>query len=281
MKHLRSLSEARAFVEEIKKKGLSLGLVPTMGALHDGHISLVRESQKHCDITIVSIFVNPTQFGPNEDFDDYPRILDEDSALLENEGVQAIFAPSAKDMYPEDGCRPTHISVPDLSALYCGASRPQFFDGVCMIVSRLFNCIQADKAFFGEKDFQQLSIIKKMVRDLLIPIQIIGCPLIRETSGVAMSSRNRYLSDLEATEVARIYLGLSDAKKAFNKGLTSSHALIQLVRDILSKNGMIRIDYCVIVNSQTLREEEIATTGCYILVAAWLGKTRLIDNLML
>ncbi len=281
MKILHSLCDTRHFVNEIKKKGLSMGLVPTMGALHEGHLSLVRESKRQCDVTIVSIFVNPTQFGPKEDFKAYPRTMDEDSILLKKEGVDAIFSPSSDDMYPQDGLAATQVFVPELSTLYCGVSRPHFFNGVCMLVSRLFHCIPADKAFFGEKDFQQLTIIKKMVRDLLIPIHIVGCPLIREKNGLAMSSRNRYLSGPEFDEASRLYLALSEARQSFYNGETSSHILTTRIRSLLIRNGYINMDYCVLVNPVTLQEEAVARKGARLLVAGWIGKTRLIDTLML
>jgi pantoate--beta-alanine ligase len=248
-----------------------------MGALHSGHLSLVTTCKQHCDVCVVSIFVNPQQFGPNEDFDRYPRTLETDARLLENEGVQLIFSPTADTIYPKGSIPPTQVHVPTLSELYCGASRPQFFDGVCTVVSRLFNIVKPDAAFFGEKDYQQVAIIRKMTQDLFIPVSIVGCPIIRESSGLAMSSRNRYLSEENKVKAASIYSALTQAKESYQSGTTSSQSLLESISSHIHPD--IVIDYCVIVDASTLEEVTRVSTDARILFAGTLEATRLIDNI--
>lgn len=272
-----SLQDLQHYIAAYRNEGKTIGLVPTMGALHDGHLSLVTTCQSHCDVTVVSIFVNPKQFGPNEDFDRYPRTLEADAALLEEKGVELIFAPEASSIYPESTIPPTQVHVPVLSTLYCGASRPVFFDGICTVVSRLFQIVTPDSAFFGEKDYQQVTIIRKMTRDLFFPISIVGCPIVREPSGLAMSSRNRYLSESDLPKSASIYAGLSAAQNAFNKGETDCSKLLDIIHDTLHSD--ITLDYCVIVDAVTLQEISIVDTDARILYAGNLSGTRLIDNI--
>lgn len=272
-----SIQDLQHYIDAYRAQNKTIGFVPTMGALHTGHISLVKTCQQHCDITVVSIFVNPQQFGPNEDFDRYPRTLKNDITLLEAQGVELIFSPETTTLYPDDTTEPTRVHVPVLSTLYCGASRPVFFDGVCTVVSRLFNIVKPDSAFFGEKDYQQVAIIRKMAHDLFMPIHIVGCPIIRETSGLAMSSRNRYLSDIDRPKAASIYAALSLAKSAFKSGTTQSSTLLEIIHSTVHPD--IILDYCVVVDAFTLEEIETITSDARILYAGTLSSTRLIDNI--
>jgi pantoate--beta-alanine ligase len=272
-----SIQDLQRYIDAYRESGKTIGFVPTMGALHEGHISLVKAAQQHCDVTVVSIFVNPAQFGPNEDFDRYPRTLEADAQRLEAENVELIFSPSVETLYPPGDTKPTQVHVPVLSTLYCGASRPVFFDGICTVVSRLFNIVTPDAAFFGEKDFQQVAIIRKMVHDLFMPISIIGCPIIREDSGLAMSSRNRYLSEENKVRAATIFNALHTAKERFKNGETNCDKLLDTVRSTL--DPAIEIDYCVLVDATTLQETRTATSNSRILFAGNLSGTRLIDNI--
>lgn len=274
---ISSIQDLQSYIDAYRKEGKTIGLVPTMGALHDGHLSLVKACKTHCDVCVVSIFVNPKQFGPNEDFDRYPRTLEADTALLEKAGVELIFSPTVSTLYPDSDTPPTQVHVPVLSSLYCGASRPIFFDGICTVVTRLFNIVKPDSAFFGEKDYQQVAIIRKMTHDLFMPISIVGCPIVREDSGLAMSSRNRYLSDSDIPKAATIYTALSTAKQAFQSGTTRSDTLRDLILTTLDDD--IEVDYCVIVDAFTLQEMDTATSDARILFAGTLASTRLIDNI--
>ena len=256
-----------------------VGLVPTMGALHDGHLSLIQQAKEHCDIVIVSVFVNPTQFGPTEDFSVYPRNIDQDLDQCERAGVDAVFLPSTNMMYPNHIT--TEVHVPKLSSLYCGKTRPTHFKGVTSIVCRLFHLIHPQLAFFGEKDFQQLTIIKKMVQDLFMPVMIIGCPIVREQSGLALSSRNQYLSKQKQQQAAQLYQTLTLVKKAFQDGITTSKDLLDIVHSALN-NTVFTLDYVAIVDETTLDPiQDTVTPGNRILIAATIEKTRLIDNLSL
>ena len=275
-------SKIQELVKKYKNQQLTIGFVPTMGALHEGHLSLVQASNTACDKTIVSIFVNPTQFGPNEDFQAYPRTLSKDQELLSKYKVDLLFTPSNEEIYPEGPEKGTIIYEPTLSKLYCGASRPNHFQGVCTVVLRLFNLIEPDKAFFGEKDYQQMTILKKMSADLFLKTQIIPCPIIREANGLAKSSRNIYLSTSQYHEASYISQALSQAKKAFQQGETFVPKLLKLIVDYIARNTSIKIDYCLIVDSNTLNEKTAAVREKdRILFAGYLGKTRLIDNLEL
>ena len=277
---IASIKELRTLLEPLRKHNKTIGFVPTMGALHSGHLSLVKQSQESCDITVVSIFVNPKQFGPNEDLDSYPRTLDKDIKKLSDACVDIVFFPDTETMYPTDGLAPTNVHVPELSPRYCGISRPVFFDGICTVVSRLLNIVQPTHAFFGEKDFQQVTIIKKMVIDLFIPTQIVSCPIIREPSGLAMSSRNKYLTPKESHNATSIYTALNRAKALFHSGETSASILIQGIIDEVSQHE-ISTDYCVLVDSSNLNELTTAREGARFLFAGTCSHTRLIDNLAL
>lgn len=258
-----------------------IGFVPTMGALHKGHLELVRQSLKSSDITIVSIFVNPLQFGPNEDFSKYPRDLIKDARLLEELGTNAVFYPSVEEMYPED--RSIQVTESRMSRVLCGMYRDGHFDGVCTVVAKLFNLVKPNLAFFGEKDYQQLCIVKQMVRDLNFDIEIVGLPTVREADGLAMSSRNQYLSDDERRIAPNIYGMLLSIVEAWKcSPATDSSTLIQLGKNYLAHYPSIKLQYLEIRDSTSLAEVTGAVPlGSRLLVAAYLGKTRLIDNIRL
>jgi pantoate--beta-alanine ligase len=274
-----SIHEIQKIINDLKIKGKTIGFVPTMGALHKGHISLIKDSKKENDITIISIFVNPTQFGPKEDFSKYPREILIDQEKCIEAGADILFMPDKSSIY----VRPTNIStqiyVPYLSRLLCGKTRKNFFKGVCMVVNRLFNIIKPDKAYFGEKDFQQLVIIRQMVKDLFLSVEIVSCPIIRGADGLALSSRNSYLSKPEIKEASHIYSSLLLAKHLFDTGINSVDSVIHDLKGYLEKNTSILIDYLKVVNPDTLKERKIIRKNDRLLIAGYLGKTRLIDNI--
>ncbi len=255
-----------------------------MGALHDGHLSLVRAAKKRCDLVVVSIFVNPTQFGPNEDFTLYPRTLQKDSELLNNAAVDFLFAPSTEDMYPEGAA--TYVTVEGLSDRLDGKSRPGHFRGVATIVSKLFNLVQPDVAFFGQKDAAQIAVIRKMVRDLNFPVEIVACPIVREPDGLAMSSRNVYLTKEERKSALALSRSLQKAEQLFKSGNRNIEELISAGKQTLAQDSGVKLDYFSIVHPDTL--EELHKPGAQninqpalVAVAACVGKTRLIDNIVL
>jgi pantoate--beta-alanine ligase len=273
---LDSLLNLNHWVEQAKSEHKHIGLVPTMGALHEGHLSLVRQIKPYCNLILVSIFVNPSQFGPNEDFSSYPRTLDQDIELLKKEGVSAIFCPTPSLIYPNGHEHSAQIHIPKLSSLYCGKSRPQHFDGVCSVVLRLFHLSQADYAIFGEKDFQQLQLIKRLVSDLFLPIDILSAPIYREKSGLAMSSRNRYLNEAEKQEASSIFKAIQQVQNTYKTGQTKSDHLITVFKQTLSPQ--IKVDYVVIVDPNTLLETSECSPHHRLLFAGYIGKCRLIDN---
>lgn len=257
----------------------TLGLVPTMGALHAGHLSLVSAALAECDIVTASIFVNPTQFGPNEDFDAYPRDFEGDCRKLETAGVHAVFAPSADEMVPPGTT--TFVDAGDLSSRLDGASRPGHFRGVATIVSRLFHIVAPDRAYFGQKDAAQVAVLRRMVRDLNFPIQLTVCPIFREADGLAMSSRNRYLSPEEHTRALILSRALAAAQLLANNGETRAKTLRASILGIFTSDPLLRLDYATIVDPDTLLPIENTIQGALVAVAAWIGDTRLIDNLVL
>lgn len=272
-------SDARQHVLEARRKGMKIGLVPTMGALHRGHLSLVKASSSDCDYTTVTIFVNPIQFGPGEDFEKYPRNLDQDMELLEGLGVDMVFAPN-----PEDVFSPTHstyVLPPKVAEPLEGELRPTHFRGVATIVLKLFQIIPADVAFFGQKDFQQSRVIQDMVADLSLPVAVQVCPIVRESDGLALSSRNAYLSDAERQQAVSISRGLRLAARMVQDGLTDANSIKDAVIAHLKQAGIERIEYVSLANPQTLKPVEVATAGTMALVAAYSGSTRLIDNVRL
>lgn len=277
MKIIDNPKEIQKEMLKLKKEGKKIGFVPTMGALHEGHLSLVRQSKRDNDITVVSIFVNPTQFGPNEDYSRYPRRFDKDKELLEREGVDYIFYPNVSDMYPEG--YETYVILEKLPNHLCGLSRPGHFKGVATVVTKLFNIVQPDVAYFGQKDYQQAQIIKKMVSDLNFPIEIVVMPIVREEDGLAMSSRNVYLSPDERKNAIVIYRSLQKAKEL----ILSGEKNIEKVKDEMKKvieSVPSRIDYIEIVDPLTLESlDKIPDKGeVVVAVAVFIGNARLIDN---
>lgn len=279
MQTVHSVAQVREYVRGWHNKGLSVGFVPTMGNLHDGHISLIREARARCDVVVVSIFVNPTQFGPNEDFDRYPRTLDADAAALIEAGTDLLFAPSVEEMYPL-GQNQTWVDVDQLGDYLCGASREGHFRGVTTVVSKLLNIVQPDVAVFGEKDFQQLAILRRMCEELLFPVKIVGAATSRETDGLARSSRNGFLSDSERTLAPQLYAHLQQLKADIDAGERDYRALESRISQSLDTAGF-SVDYLTIVNTKTLAPAGPQDTDLVAAVAAKLGSTRLIDNISL
>ena len=272
MQTVHSVAQVREYVRGWHNKGLSVGFVPTMGNLHDGHISLIREARARCDVVVVSIFVNPTQFGPNEDFDRYPRTLDADAAALVEAGTDLLFAPSVEEMYPL-GQNQTWVDVDQLGDYLCGASREGHFRGVTTVVSKLLNIVQPDVAVFGEKDFQQLAILRRMCEELLFPVKIVGAATSRETDGLARSSRNGFLSDSERTLAPQLYAHLQQLKADIDAGERDYRALESRISQSLNTAGF-SVDYLTIVNTKTLAPAGPQDTDLVAAVAAKLGSTR-------
>ncbi len=278
MKLVTTIDEMRAFRNAIAASGKRLGLVPTMGALHEGHLSLVRAAREKSDFVAVSVFVNPTQFGPNEDFAQYPRDLKSDSALLEREHVDVIFAPCVEEMYPAGAV--TWVTVEGMSDRLCGKSRPGHFRGVTTVVSKLFHIIEPGTAFFGQKDAAQVAIIRRMVRDLNMPVRIEVCPIIREADGLALSSRNAYLNPAERRSALVLYRSLQRAKELFDQGERNSAKLIASGKQEFATEPSARLDYFEIVDPESLEPIFTISGRALIAVAAFAGNTRLIDNLV-
>ncbi len=282
MQIIKKIKECKNIIGGLKKTGQTTGLVPTMGCLHEGHLSLVKAAKQDCDKVFMTIFVNPTQFGPDEDLEKYPRDLERDAALAESSGVDYIFAPEATEIYRKDSR--TFVEVEGLAAPMCGRKRPGHFRGVATIVLKLFNIIPADNAYFGEKDYQQLVIIKKMVFDLDLDIKIMACPTIREKDGLALSSRNKYLLKEERENAPVIYEALKKAKKMIEDGEEDLKLIAkQAIYKIRQTPHVKKIDYFDIRNAETLEEINTRTTNMDILIAAaaWFGETRLIDNIVI
>lgn len=278
MQTIHNTAELRQVIQAYKQAGKTIAFVPTMGNLHEGHLSLIDAAKTHADIVVASIFVNPMQFGENEDLDAYPRTLEADSKGLSSRGCEVLFAPSAKEVYPNGTQAETRVDVPALVTHHCGASRPGHFVGVATVVSKLFNMVQADVAVFGEKDFQQLAVIRKMALDLCMPIRIIGVAISREASGLARSSRNGYLTSKEKNAAAIIYQTLLQCKVSLENGDVDFERLSQKAIKELESKGF-RKDYFNIANPITLEAATGNDKECIILAAAWLGNTRLIDNI--
>ena len=280
MNTVKTLRELRAAVTHARREGKRIGFVPTMGNLHSGHMALVDTAVQHADFVVASIFVNPMQFGPNEDLDSYPRTLAADQEKLVQAGCNLLFAPSVGEMYPDGVTVQTIVSVPKVSEGLCGASRPGHFDGVATVVSKLFNMVQPDIAVFGQKDYQQLAVIRAVVRDLNMPVKIIGEPTVRGLDGLALSSRNGYLNDAQKAVAPAIYRTLRHIAEAITLGERDYPTLLATHTASLEAAGLIP-DYLEIRHAVDLREATAADTDLVILAAAYLGKTRLIDNLHL
>lgn len=259
-----------------KRKGKTIAFVPTMGALHEGHLALVDEARKHCDLVVMSIYVNPAQFGPEEDLGKYPRDTERDLALAKGRRTDAVFLPANEEIYPAG--YQTFINVEEVAKPLCGASRPGHFRGVATVVAKLFNIILPNVAIFGEKDFQQLVVIKRMVKDLNFPIEIIGHPIVREKDGLAMSSRNRYLSDVEHAAALSIFKSLCEAEAMVKNGEKDAAKIISKVISTIEANGIMRIDYVNVVDPETLADVGEVAKPALLAIAAFAGKTRLIDN---
>jgi pantoate--beta-alanine ligase len=278
LKIFPTIAEMRAASREARHSGKRLGFVPTMGALHQGHLSLVRAARQVTDIVAASIFVNPTQFGPNEDLAKYPRSFERDCELLEKEGVESLFAPSIDEMYPAGAV--TWVTVEELSNKLDGRSRPGHFRGVTTVVSKLFHIVEPDVAFFGQKDAAQSAIIRRMVCDLNLPVEISVCPIVREPDGLAMSSRNAYLDPEQRKNALVLHRSLTRVQGLINQGEVSAAILASCGRNEFSTEPSVRLDYFEIVNPDTLDPIEDISNGALIAVAAYVGSTRLIDNFL-
>lgn len=279
MKTFKTIREMKEALKGVKAEGKTVGFVPTMGFLHEGHLSLVRESLKKTDVTVVSIFINPTQFGANEDFKDYPRDLRRDARILKEEGVDYVFVPQVNMMYPE-GYK-TYVEVHDLQDKLCGLSRPGHFRGVCVVVLKLFNIVQPDVAFFGQKDAQQAIIIKRMVKDLNLGLRIEVLPIIREKDGLALSSRNIYLNLKERKAAPILSKSLKEAEILFSKGERESARIIARIKDRIANEPLAKVDYVEIVSMDQLNPIERVKEKALVALAVFIGKVRLIDNTIL
>jgi pantoate--beta-alanine ligase len=279
MKICNTIREMRLACRVAKRNGKRLGLVPTMGALHEGHLALVRAARAQCDAVTVSIFVNPLQFGPNEDLARYPRNFERDRELLENEGVELLFAPSVEEMYLAGAV--TYVVVEGLSEKLCGKSRPGHFRGVATVVSKLFHIVEPDTAFFGQKDAAQAAIIRGMVRDLNFPIEIAVCPIVREPDGLAMSSRNAYLDPQQRRSALVLHRSLMEVQALFDHGERIAEKLIAKGKEFFTQEPSVRMDYFEVVDLETLDPMENVSRTALVAVAAFVGTTRLIDNIVL
>lgn len=278
MKIVKTIKEVRQIVKEWKKQGLSVGLVPTMGYLHEGHKSLIVKAVSQNDRVVVSDFVNPTQFGPNEDFETYPRDIFADSKLCEEAGADIIFNPEASEMYDNTL---TNVNMIGITEVLCGKTRPIHFNGVCTVVSKLFNIVMPDRAYFGQKDAQQLCVIRKMVKDLNFDIEIVACPIIRESDGLAKSSRNTYLNKDERQAALCLSKSLKLAEEMIKKGETDTKKIIKSAVDLINNEPLAKIDYVEIVDFNTLKSIEIVKKPILMAEAVYIGKTRLIDNFIM
>lgn len=270
------IEDVRNTVKEWKKQGLSVGFVPTMGYLHDGHQSLIKKAYEENDRIVVSIFVNPMQFGPTEDLDTYPRDLERDSKICKDAGANLIFHPEDKEMYKDDFL--TFVDVNGLTEGLCAKSRPIHFRGVCTVVTKLLNIVYPDRIYFGQKDAQQLAIIKRMVRDLNIDVEVIGCPIVREEDGLARSSRNVYLSTEERKAATILNKSLSKAKTLIENGEKSSEVIINQIKETINSEPLARIDYVEVVDSLSMEKVKYIEKSVLVAMAVYIGETRLIDN---
>lgn len=275
---VKTIDEVRKQVKQWRKDGLSVGLVPTMGFLHEGHRSLIERAVKENDRVVVSDFVNPTQFGPNEDLEAYPRDIERDAALCTDAGASLIFNPEPSEMYDN---ALTTVSVDKITKVLCGKTRPVHFAGVCTVVSKLFNIVMPDRAYFGQKDAQQLCVVRKMVKDLNFDIEIVGCPIIREADGLAKSSRNTYLNDDERKAALCLSRGLSKGRKMIDEGETSVGKIKDAIRAEIESEPLAKVDYVEIVDYDDLSDIEVVKAPMLAAVAVYIGKTRLIDNFII
>jgi pantoate--beta-alanine ligase len=279
MKICRTIDDMRATSRAAHGEGKRLGFVPTMGALHEGHLSLMRTAKAQCQLVSASIFVNPLQFGPTEDLAKYPRSFERDRELLEKEAVDILFAPTPEEMYPAGAV--TYVTVEGLSEKLCGKSRPGHFRGVTTVVAKLFHIVEPDLAFFGQKDAAQATIIRRMVRDLNLPVEIVVCPIVREPDGLAMSSRNAYLSPQERKSALVLNRSLTQVMNRFDQGERDATNLTEAGKQVLAQEPTVRLDYFEIVDPNTLDPLLHVTGSALVAVAAVVGNTRLIDNILL
>src|SRR5512142_1933394 len=279
MKIVKTIDEARSAFRAARRDGKRVGLVPTMGALHAGHLSLVRTARAQSDVVAATIFVNPLQFGPSEDFTRYPRTFERDCELLAAEGVALVFAPATEQMYPTGAV--TYVEVTALSEKLEGRSRPGHFRGVTTVVNKLFNITQPDLAFFGQKDAQQVIVIRRMVRDLNLDVRLVVCPIVRETDGLALSSRNAYLDPQQRRAAPVLHRALMRIQTLADTGERSAQRLAEAGRQVIAEEALARLDYLEVVDPETLDPVEDISCGALVPVAAYLGTTRLIDNIVL
>ena len=278
MKRIATIAEMKAACRQVTRNGKTLGFVATMGALHEGHLSLVRASKSRCDVTVVSIFVNPLQFGPAENLDKYPRTMERDTALLAQLGADLLFTPAVEEMYPRGA--QTYVVVEGLSDRLDGASRPGHFRGVATVVAKLFEIIRPDLAFFGQKDAAQVAVLRKLVDDLDMDVGIVVCPIVREKDGLAMSSRNAYLTSEQRQQALVLHRSLLQVQTAVKQGERDSVKLIEIGKQVMAEERGVRLDYFAIVDSDTLELVADVSRGALVAVAAYVGPTRLIDNIL-
>ncbi|UCE99141.1 MAG: pantoate--beta-alanine ligase [Planctomycetota bacterium] len=278
MEVAKTIESVRSLVKAARREAKKIGLVPTMGALHIGHISLIETAVKECDFVVVSIFVNPTQFGPTEDFEKYPRPLEADLEICKKAGIDIVFAPATEQMYPRENF--TSVNVEKLTEQLCGRSRPGHFRGVATICAKLFNIVQPDIAYFGQKDSQQAIVIKKMVADLNMPLRIAICPTVREPDGLAVSSRNQYLTKEQKKEATYIYKSLQKAQEMIDAGITDCETIIRQMYSILNQAPSIKIEYVSVVDAETVQNIDQIAGKVLVAVAARIGLARLIDNIL-
>ena len=279
MRILETIEDLRSTSRTARRDSQRVGLVPTMGALHEGHLSLVRAAKGQSDVVLVSIFVNPTQFGPNEDYAKYPRTFERDCQMLEREGVDVVFAPSVEEMYPKGAA--TYVTVDGLSEKLCGKSRRGHFRGVTTVVSKLFHAAEPDTAFFGQKDAAQVAIIRRMVRDLNVPVEIVVCPIVREPDGLAMSSRNAYLNPQQRQSALALSRSLRRVEQLFAQSERDTKKMIQAGKAVIAQASSVRLDYFEIVDLENLESVPTVSDSALVAVAAFVGTTRLIDNTIL
>jgi pantoate--beta-alanine ligase len=278
MQVLTTVAAMRAACRVVRQRGQTLGFVPTMGALHAGHLALIKAAKAQCDVVAASIFVNPKQFAPNEDFSKYPRTFEQDCALLEAEGTELLFAPQAEEMYQPDAS--TIVEVEGVSDRLDGVSRPGHFLGVATVVAKLFHIVAPDRAFFGQKDAAQVAVLRRMVRDLNFDLELVVCPTVREADGLAMSSRNRYLSPPERGQALVLSRALSAMLAAYQAGERTAARLLEIGREVIAMEPQVRIDYLTVVDPDTLLPLGSASAGAMAAIAAHVGATRLIDNML-
>ncbi len=278
IKIVRTVREMQDLSDQFRREGKVIGVVPTMGFLHEGHLSLIRAARERADVVAVSIFVNPAQFGPGEDFEWYPRDFERDERLVRKTGGDVIFNPSADEMYPEEYLTSVHVDT--ITTVLCGASRPGHFQGVTTVCAKLFHAVKPHFAVFGQKDAQQVAVIRRMVKDLNFDLDIVVCPIVREADGLAMSSRNVYLSPEEREDALSLSQSLRMVEEAIQAGERSSSVLIQTMRDHILSKTRTRIDYVAIVHPETLEPLETITERTLVAIAVFVGKTRLIDNVL-